>query len=114
MDEMKILVMFVQELDIPAQEGRNALSGTSVEYFFFGNNGELVSPKLCVDGTVGMRRGKSFLPPESIRKISYIPGVYDGVFEMTVGSNGKPTLKLTDLNFVGKASISMVHEKEVK
>lgn len=114
MDNMKILVMFVQQLDIPAREGHNGLSGTSVEYFFYGSNGELVSSKLCVDGTVGMRRGKSFLPPDSIRKVSYVPGVYDGVFEMAVGSDGKPTLKLTDLNFVGRASISMVHEKEVK
>lgn len=114
MDKMKILVMFVQKLDIAAEEGRDALHGTSVEYFFFGENGEMVSPKLCVDGTVGMRRGKSFLSPDAIRNISYVPGVYDGVFEMTVGSNGKPTLKLTGLNFVGKAAISMTPEKEVK
>ena len=54
------------------------------------------------------------LPPELIHKISYIPGIYDGTFEMTIGSNGKPTLKLTDLNFVGKASITLASEKEVK
>lgn len=114
MDKMRILVMFAQELDIPASEGREALRGTSIEYFFFGNSGELVQPKLCVDGTVGMRRGKSFLDPDCIRKVSYIPGIYDGTFEMQVGSNGKPTLKLTDLDFIGKASISLVSEKEVK
>lgn len=114
MDKMKILVMFAHELDIPASEGRDALRGTSIEYFFFGESGEMVQPKLCVDGTVGMRRGKSFLSPEMIHHVSYIPGIYDGTFEMQVGSNGKPTLKLTDLNFIGKASISMVPEKEVK
>lgn len=114
MDKMKILVMFVQELDIPASEGRDALRGTSIEYFFFGDNGEIVQPKLIVEDTAGMRRGKSMLPPELIHKISYIPGIYDGTFEMTIGSNGKPTLKLTDLNFVGKASITLASEKEVK
>ena len=36
MDKMKVLLMFATELDIPAnpKEGRDALHGTSVEYFF--------------------------------------------------------------------------------
>ena len=55
MDKMKILVMFVQELDIPASEGRDALRGTSIEYFFFGDNGEIVQPKIIVEDTAGMR-----------------------------------------------------------
>lgn len=114
MDTMKILVMFASELDIPASEGREALRGTSIEYFFFGENGEQVQPKICVDGTVGMRRGKSFLNPEIIHKISYIPGIYEGKFEMQIGSNGKPTLKLVDMNFVGQAAITIKPEKEAK
>ena len=116
MDKMKVLVMFAMELDIPAdpKEGRDALQGTSVEYFFYGENGVQVQPKLCVDGTVGMRRGKSMLPPELIHKISYIPGIYDAQFEMTVDSKGKPSLKLVDLDFIGKANISLIPEKEVK
>ena len=114
MDKMKVLVMFASAIDIPAREGSAALSGTSVEYFFFGDHGELVEPKLCVDGTIGMRRGKSFLQPDKIRKISYIPGIYDATFEMVVGSDGKPKLNLTDLNFVSKASISATPDKEAK
>lgn len=107
MDVMRILLMFAAELDIPARDGHDAICGTSVEYFFYGQNGEMVEPKVTVDGTSGMRRGKSFLPPEIIDKVSYIPGIYDGKFEMTVGSNGKPTLKLLDLSFVGKAKITL-------
>ncbi len=114
MDKMKILVMFAQELDVPSSEGRDALRGTSVEYFFYGENGEMVQPKLCVDGTAGMRRGKSFLSPEMIHHLSYVPGIYDGTFEMSIGSNGKPTLKLTDLVYTGKVSITQIPEKEVK
>lgn len=114
MDKMKILLMFVSELDIPSSEGRDAIQGTSIEYFFFGNDGELVKPRLCVDGTVGMRRGKSFLSPDMINNVSYVPGIYDGQFEMQVDSKGKPSLKLVDLEFIGKANISLVPEKEVK
>ena len=114
MDTMKILVMFASELDIPASEGRDALKGTSIEYFFYGENGEQVQPKLLVEDTAGMRRGKSFLDPEIIKKISYIPGIYDGTFEMSMVANGKPTLKLKDINFVGQAAITLKPEKEVK
>lgn len=114
MDTMKILVMFASELDIPAKEGHAAFHATSIEYFFFGENGELVQPKLLVDDTVGMRRGKSNLDPEMIKKISYIPGIYEGTFEMSMGSKGVPTLKLNDLNFVGQVAITLKPEKEVK
>ena len=35
-----------------------------------------------------------------------MPGIYDGTFEMTVGSDGKPVLKLVDVDFVDAAVIS--------
>ena len=113
MDTMKVLVMFATELDIPAnfKEGRDALHGTSVEYFFYGENGEQVQPKLCVEGTAGTRRGKGFLSPELIHKITYVPGIYDAQFEMTVDSKGKPMLKLVDLDFAGQAVINFKPEK---
>ena len=39
--------------------------------------------------------------------MSYVPGIYDGTFEMTVGSDGKPVLKLVDVDFVAPAVISL-------
>ena len=110
----RVLIMYSGLIDIKAREGHDAVEGVSVEYFFFGENGELVQPKLLVDDTVGMRRGKSNLDPEMIKKISYIPGIYEGTFEMSMGAKGVPTLKLNDLNFVGQAAISLKPEKEVK
>lgn len=112
MNKMKIMVFYTNYLDMPARDGRDAMSGVSVEYLFFGENGEQVESKVSVDGTCGTRRGKSFMDPAAANKVSYVPGIYDGTFEMTVSADGKPTLKLTDIDFVSKASISAVKEKE--
>lgn len=62
---------------------------------------------VSADGVSGIRRGKSFLKADKVHKVSYVPGIYDGTFEMTVGSDGKPVLKLTDVDFVAPALISM-------
>lgn len=106
MNNIKVLIMFSSLLDIPAREGRDALSGVSVEYYFFGENGELVTPKVSADGTSGTRRGKVFMDPSVANKINYVPGIYDGTFEMIVGTDGKPVLKMVDIDYVGKVSIT--------
>lgn len=106
MNKFKVMIMFSSLLDIPAREGHDALSGVSVEYYFFGENGELVAPKISADGTSGTRRGKVFMDSSIARKINYVPGIYDGTFEMNVGSDGKPVLKMIDIDYVGKVSIA--------
>ncbi len=112
MNHMKILVFFTSVLSIPPRDGRDGLDGVSVEYLFFGENGEQVESKVTPDGTCGTRRGKVFMPPETAQKVSWVPGIYDGSFEMTVTSEGKPTLKLTDIDFVSKAAITAQPVKE--
>ena len=111
MNKFKVLIMYSGVVDIPADGKHNAVNGVSVEFFFFGENGEQVASKISADGVSGIRRGKSFLTPEMANKISYVPGIYDGTFEMTVSSDGKPTLKLVDIDFFAKASITAVPNK---
>lgn len=38
-------------------------------------------------------------------KITSAPGLYDAEFEMNVGSDGKPTLKIQDLDYVSDVII---------
>jgi hypothetical protein len=103
--------MYSGVIDMEATKERDAVRGLSVEYYFFGNNGEMVQPKISADGISGTRRGKVFMSPEMQNKVSYIPGIYDGTFEMTIGSDGKPVLKLVDIDFVGKALINCAEDK---
>ncbi len=113
MNRMKIMVFFTSYLDMPARDGRDAMQGVSVEYLFFGENGEMVESKVSPDGNCGTRRGKGFLRDASaVNKVSYVPGIYEGTFEMTVGSDGKPVLKLTDIDFVTRAQLTAQPVKE--
>lgn len=114
MDKFKILLMYSGEINIEATKDRDGVHGLSVEYYFYGSNGEMLQPRISVDGISGTRRGKVFMSPELVNKVSYIPGIYDGTFEMTVGSDGKPVLKLVDIDFVGKAAITCQEEKGSK
>lgn len=107
----RVLIMYTGLVDIKASENHDAVEGVSVEYFFFGDNGEQLESKISAEDVSGIRRGKSFLSVDKLHKVSYVPGIYDGQFEMKVGADGKPVLKLVDLDCVGKAKISLVLEK---
>jgi hypothetical protein len=103
--------MYSGLIDMEATKERDAVRGLSVEYYFYGNSGEMVQSKISADGVSGTRRGKVFMSPEMQNKVSFIPGIYDGTFEMAIGSDGKPVLKLVDIDFVGKAQIICADEK---
>lgn len=109
--KMKVLVMYSGVIDMEGKDGRDPINGVSLEYYFFGENGENLAPKLSVDGVSGTRRGKSFLDPEIEKKVSYIPGIYDGSFVMNISKDGKAQLKLVDLDFISKVSITALEEK---
>ena len=107
MNKFRIFLYYSGLIDIKAREGHDAVEGVSMEFLFYGDHGEQVEPTVSADGISGVRRGKSFLKPDKVHKVSYVPGIYDGTFEMTVGSDGKPVLKLVDVDFVAPAVISL-------
>ena len=81
--------------------------GVSVEFYFFGKNGEQLAPVADESGNLGIRRSKGTLDILAKDKLMFVPGIYDGLFEMAVGSDGKPVLKLLDIDFVGKCNMSL-------
>lgn len=107
MNKFKILLMYSGAIDMASSDSGERIEGVSMECYFFGENGEQLEPKVVADGVSGTRRIKSFLSLDKIHKVKYVPGIYDGTFELTVGSNGKPTLKLVDVDYIGKAEITM-------
>ena len=96
MNKFRIFLYYSGLVDMKATETRDAVKGVSMEFLFYGEHGEQVEPTVSADGVSGTRRGKSFLSEDKLHKVSYVPGIYDGTFEMTVGSDGKPVLKLVD------------------
>lgn len=103
MNKMKILVTFasVWKMD-------NGASGMTLNYFMFGENGEMmISRSDASGGAVGQQRAKCSLEPSMREKITFVPGIYDAEMSMKVGSDGKPVLTVTDIDFVGRAQIRM-------
>lgn len=111
MNKFRIFLYYSGLVDIKAREGHDAVEGVSMEFLFYGEHGEQVEPTVSADGVSGTRRGKSFLAPDKLHKVSYVPGIYDGTFDMSIGSDGKPVLKLVDVDFVSAAVISMKDNK---
>lgn len=114
MNKFRIFLFYSGLVDMKATETRDAVKGVSMEFLFYGEHGEQVEPIVSADGISGTRRGKSFLSDDKLHKVSYVPGIYDGTFEMTVGSDGKPVLKLVDVDFVGPAVISLKDDSNSK
>ncbi len=100
MNKMRILLMYVSPYTIVDDNTRTENSGCSIHYFFWGENGEQLKPVVSESGPIGYQRAKCSIDLGLRYKMPKAPAVYDAVFEMSVGSDGKPVLKVTDLDFV--------------
>lgn len=104
MNKMKILVFHVNPYNIKQDDGSVA-SGLLVTYFFFGENGEELKKVEGYDGQLGYARAKSNL--DVLKRVSFpsLPAIYEGEFVMTIGSDGKPVIKLVDAEYLCDVSI---------
>lgn len=92
-----ILVFFANAIDTTGEDG-SRIYGCTIHYVFLNT---MVSAQSEYDITkpVGMQRGKSWVDYNMRDKVRIAPAIYEGTFEMAVGSDGKPTLKLTDIAY---------------
>lgn len=110
MNKMRILVTFANQYDI--QDDRNSVKGMTLNYFFFGDHGEAFKSMNDLNGgAVGYQRAKCSMDYSMRDKIKFVPGVYDAEMVMTVGSDGKPSLKVSDLEFVGQVNVQLASQK---
>ena len=91
----RILITYAKQYQI-----ENGTTGTTVQYFFLDKTGSF----LKVDES-GQQNAKVSLSYDSRNKMNLIPGIYEGEFEMTIGSDRKPILKLVDVELIGSAII---------
>lgn len=113
MNKQRILLMYANEFDMKTEDGR-MLKGCILNYFFFGEHGELLKARYDQVGNVGFQRAKSNVDYDMRNQVVCAPGVYDAEFEMSVGSDGKPVLKVSNLSFVGEANFSLVEKAASK
>lgn len=96
-----ILVFFANAYDMQDDRGR-AMSGCTVHYFFWGENGEPLLANVTefnVNKPVGIQRSKVSMDYELREKLVVAPGIYEGTFKTVTGGDGKPVLKLVDVAF---------------
>ena len=102
----KILVTFAKQWQI---EGGN--KGTTVNYFMLDNAGKFISAN---EEERGQRCAKVSMPFDEFMRLPKVPGVYDGTFSMTVGSDMKPVLKLVTVEYISDVDIIAIKNKDGK
>lgn len=97
----KIILLYANQYSIRDEETRELKEGITCNYYF---NTELASVG-NVDGSIGQRPAKGSMPISCYKKIQVAPAIYDAEFDMKIGSDGKPVLTISDLDFVEEVRI---------
>lgn len=109
----KILVLGYTPYQIKDERTGAVTSGTTVRYLFWGDHGESLQ-SVFTDPSVagGVAPAKVSLPYEARINIGKAPAIYDGTFIMSVGSDGKPVLKLQDVKYFCDLDVKELHTKD--
>jgi len=94
--KQKIILLFANYYKMVDERTGAITEGITSNYYF---NIEL-KPQGNDNGSVGMRPAKGGIPLEHLGKIKVAPAIYEASFDMAIGSDGKPVLKIIDLDFV--------------
>ena len=107
--ELKILVTYAGQYDMTNEKGEQ-VCGTTVNYFFVSDDmREFVTRDVTNDkgDKVGTNRSKVSLALNDFFKFKKMPAIYNGSFEMSIGSDGKPVLKLVDVDYLADIEMKM-------
>lgn len=94
--QSEIILLYANQYDITDETTGERTSGTSINYYF--STG--FEPLHNKDGSKGQRPAKSNSDFMIMSKISAAPALYNATFEMSIGSNMKPVLKILDLDYI--------------
>lgn len=105
---MQIILLYAGQYDMTDDAGKR-VQGTSVSYYF---NTNLVAED-NKNGTKGTRPAKSSCEFGVMGKIKKAPALYDAEFSMSIGSDGKPVLKILDLDYISDVEIVPVPDSQL-
>lgn len=97
----QIILLYAGQYQIVDERTGVVNQGTTVNYYFNTN----LSAEDNTNGTKGTRPAKSSCEFGVMGKIVKAPALYDAEFEMKIGSDGKPVLKILDLDFIEEVQI---------
>lgn len=101
-----IFILFANAYDM-LNEKQQQMTGCSIHYLFYGEAGEALQGQSEWDASkpVGIQRAKCSADASVRAKITIAPAIYEGTFEMRVGGDGKPVLRLVDVSYICNVDI---------
>lgn len=91
-----ILLLFAGTYSVPDERTGVINEGCSVSYYMVTDLSAVKNP----DGTLGLRPAKCTVESDYLgTKINRAPAMYSAEFGFKIGSNGKPTLYIMDLEY---------------
>ena len=112
--KMQIILLYAGLYKVIDERTGVVNEGVTCNYYF---NTDL-SAEDNANGTKGTRPAKSSMPPEVFWQIKKAPALYDAEFIMSIGSDGKPVLKISSLEFISEIALtpamSAASDKEKK
>lgn len=106
--ELQIILLYAGQYQITDETTGEIKQGVTCNYYF---NTDLRAED-NKNGTKGTRPAKGSIDFLLMRKIKSAPALYDAKFEMSVGSDGKPVLKIVDLDYVSDIFIGIVSDQQ--
>lgn len=97
----QIILLYAGRYEIVDERTGVVNRGVTCNYYFNTN----LKAEDNANGTKGTRPAKGSIDYELMTKIVAAPAIYNAKFEMSVGSDGKPVLKIADLDYISDAKI---------
>lgn len=105
--EMQIILLYAGQYQIVDESSGEVKQGVTCNYYF---NTDLRAED-NKNGSKGTRPAKGSIDFELMKKIKSAPALYNAKFEMNIGSDGKPVLRILDLDYVSDIFIGPAPNK---
>lgn len=99
--QSEIILLHASQYNVVDEQTGERSSGTSISYYF--NTG--LDPVNNTDGSKGLRPAKCASDFGLMTKVLAAPALYLASFEMSIGSNMKPVLKICDLEYIDDVKV---------
>lgn len=94
----KIIILFASPYRIVDERTGEVNQGVSVSYIL---NSDL-KPEFNDNGSMGVKPAKASLDVLELSTLVKAPAFYEGTFHMKIGSNNKPELTLSKVEYIGE------------
>lgn len=105
--ELQIILLYAGQYQITDEATGEIKQGVTCNFYF---NTDLRAED-NKNGSKGTRPAKGSIDFLLMKKIVSAPALYNAKFEMSIGSDGKPVLKILDLDYVSDIYIGVVGQQ---